>query len=363
MNARQLCLAARDQFYKRNFRSALVTMKKAQEAAPAEGIIHAMTARIVLLGLNDAGAAEAELRKALQNGAQRDSVVPLLLQVMVDRHEENALLVEFPDPASGAKGDEVAAILRGRGLALLSLKRLDEAASAMDRAIALRRDTANLIARAKIASEQNNPMLARKMVDAAYELDPKDRSAAMAKLQQIRQSGDAAQIIAFSGKLLGQFPDDIRPRRARIETFWALHQDAKAKAEVDAIVAMGPRSNYAAYYRALLMAHNNQKKEAWTILFALPPSFVRQNPDMAVPIAELAIETGHAEVGGTVLSNALSAAPDLLDARLRLAQLRLTQNSPQSAMSLLSPVKDSPDPRVQKLMGQVQAQIAKNRAF
>lgn len=362
-NARGLCTTARGQFYQKNFRSALVTMKKALDASPKEGIIHAMMARIVLVGLGDASAAEAELRKALQAGAPRDTVLPVLMHVMVDRHEETALLTEFPDPAAGAKSEEAAEILHGRALALSSLDRQDEAAAAMDRAIAIRRDVTNLTDRAEIASRQNNPALARKFVEAAYELDPKSRIAVIAKLRQMRQSGETAKTIAFSDKVLEQFPDDLETRRIRIEAFMALNQDAKAKAEVDAIFAKVPKSNYGAYYKALLMARANKKAEAYQILIALPPGFVRQNPSLVLPMAQLAFDTGHNEVGGTWLGNALSTAPDLLDARLRLAELRLNQSSPQSALTILSPVKDSHDPRVQKLMGRAQAQIAKDRAF
>jgi hypothetical protein len=41
----------------------------------------------------------------------------------------------------------------------------------------------------------------------------------------------------------------------------------------------------------------------------------------------------------------------------------MSQDSPQSTMLLLSPVKDSPDPRVQKMLRDVRARIAKDRAF
>lgn len=362
-NARGLCSTARDQFYQKNFRSALVTMKQALDASPKEGIINAMMARIILVGLGAPGPAEAQLRKALENGAPRETVVPVLLRIMVDRHEETALLTEFPEPAAGAKSDEAAEILHGRALALSSLDRQDEAAAAMDRAISIRRDVTNLTDRAEIANRQNNAPLANKLVDAAYQLDPKDRTAVLAKLKQIRQSGDAAKTIAFSGKVLEQFPDDLETRRIRIESFLTLKQDAKAKAEVDAILAKAPKSSYGAYYRALLMARANQKPQAYQIMIALPPTFVRQNPSLVLPMAQLAFDTGHAEIGGTWLGNALSAAPDLLDARLRLAELRLSQNSPQSALTVLAPAKDSRDPRVKKLMGQAQTQIAKDRAF
>jgi hypothetical protein len=53
----------------------------------------------------------------------------------------------------------------------------------------------------------------------------------------------------------------------------------------------------------------------------------------------------------------------MIDVRLRLAQLRMDQESPQGALVVLGPVKDSPDPRVQQLMAKVNKAIARNRAF
>jgi hypothetical protein len=75
------------------------------------------------------------------------------------------------------------------------------------------------------------------------------------------------------------------------------------------------------------------------------------------------LDNGSVESSAAILSAALSVAPDMTDARLKLASLRLSQNSPQSALLVLSPVQDSKDPRVQKLLGEVRARIAKDRAF
>ena len=361
--ARNLCLASREQFQKRDIRSALMTMRKALAVSPQEGVIHALLARIIESGLHDSGAAEPELRLALKNGAPRYTVLPLLFGVMVDRHEEIGLLSEFPDPAPGAKGDEAADILYGRATALMSLGRLDEAAAAMDRCLAVRHDIRALLGRAEIAVRQNNLPLANKLVDAASGIDAKNESAQLAKLKLIQRSGDAARTLAASDKLIALYPDRADPRLIKIETLLKLNQNAKAKAEVDALLAKSPKSNYGAYYNALLLARANQKPQAMQIILALPPTFVKNNPQMALPIAEIAIETGHPEVGSGILGNAISAAPDLLDARLRLVELRLSQNSPLSAQTLLAPVKDSHDPRVQKLLAKVQGQIAKDRAF
>jgi predicted Zn-dependent protease len=80
-------------------------------------------------------------------------------------------------------------------------------------------------------------------------------------------------------------------------------------------------------------------------------------------MAQIAFDADNPGQAASILSAALSANPDQLDVRLRLADLRLSQNSPLSAQLLLGPVKDSTDQRVQKLLAQVRTKIAKDRAF
>jgi len=360
--ARKTCLDARSLFYNRNYRAALVTMKKALDASPKEGIIRMMIARIMLT-LDDVGAAERELLQARKDGVPDHLVLPDLLHAMTALHRENQVLIEFPEPAPGAKGDVAADILRGRAEALRSLNRLDEAGMAVDRSLSMRRDVPGLLQRADIASSQDKQALADGLVDEAYRLAPKEGPALLAKLKRLQRSNDSAATLAFSQQASKLFPDAIELKVARIEAYMKLKQDGKAKAEVDALLAKSPKSNFGHYYKALLMARANDKKEAWTVMTAVPSGFLKQNPSLAVPAAQLALDNGKAEVAASILSNALAAAPDMLDVRLRFASLRLSQDSPRSALSLLAPVKDSHDPQVQKLLGQVKASIAKDRAF
>jgi predicted Zn-dependent protease len=117
------------------------------------------------------------------------------------------------------------------------------------------------------------------------------------------------------------------------------------------------------YYQAVLMSRAKDNKGAYQLIQALPPEFAKRHPEFALQMAQIAFDDGHAGIGSTILGAALSAAPDMVDVRLRLAALRMSQDSPQSANLLLNPVKDSPDPRVQKLLAEVRARVAKDRAF
>ena len=360
--ARALCQTSRQQFYGKNYRAALVTMKKAVDASPKEGITHVMIARIAAV-FNNVGEEERELREARQLGAPDYAVLPQLFAVLIQRHDENRLLSEFADPGPGAKGDTAGYILHGRANALLSLGRADEAAAQMDLALGLRRDIPSLLDRGRIAAKQNNKALANKLIDEAYKLNPQDGMAAFAKLKQIRDTENAAKTLAFSEQMVKDFPNRMDVKIVRIETFLKLKQDAKAQAEVDALTKLAPNSPYGIYYKALLLVHANDKKGAWQLLLQLPPAFLKENPAFGSVMAQVAIDTGHVDAGGSILATALSAAPDLLDVRLDLAALRLRQNTPQSALTVLTPVKDSHDPRVQKLLAQIQGQIAKDRSF
>ena len=360
-NAHMLCLASRAQFYEGDLRAALATMKKAQTVSPQEGIIPALAARI-MLRMDDPSSAEAALRKAMVFGAPHHIVLPVLFRALMDQRKQTMLLMEFPDPAtSGAQKDDAADILHGRAMALSSLHRIDEAAAALDRALVLRRDVPNLIDRATLATQQNNPKLAAALIDEAYKIDPRDRSAFLAKLFQVQRTEAPQKTLAFSAQLIQSFPKDVQPRRVRIEAFLKLNQQANAQAEVNSLLAQVPGSYFGSYYKALLLGRT-QKKEAWRTMQAIPPDFMRAYPSLALPAAQLAIDAGYPDAGGALLSNAVATAPDLIDTRLRLVELKLSQDNPQAAMTFLTPVKDAHDPRVRKLLGQAQAQLSKKRS-
>ena len=69
-------------------------------------------------------------------------------------------------------------------------------------------------------------------------------------LQRIT-SGTAIGTLAFSEKILQQFPGDVETRSARIDVFLKNNQEAKARTELDALAARMPQARIVQYYRAL----------------------------------------------------------------------------------------------------------------
>ncbi len=360
--ARQPCSESLKAASDGNIPLSATLMRMAVAAAPKEGAVRMLLAMILLRADNPA-VAERELRQARRDGAPDRAVLPPLLQAMMARREENQLLAEFPDPAPNMVDEVTGQILHGRALALLSLDRVDEAAAAMDRSLSMQRSPAALLDRANMAAKQDNAALAAKLIDETLRLDPKNDVALIAKLGQLSHSNDAAKTLAFSDQVLKLYPRNIGARVVRIDTFLKLKQDGKAKAEVDNLLASSPNHPVGRYYRALLLARANDSKAAWQIILALPPEFVKSYPEYAIPMAQFAVDNGSVDTAAGMLGSALGASPRRFEVRLRLAELRMGQNSPQSAMLTLVPIENSQDPRVQKLLVQIRRAIAKNRAF
>lgn len=360
--ARDACWTAGAQLDQGNYVVALNFVRKAIVASPKEGVLRVMIG-VIHLRREAWAQAEQEFRQARTQGVRDEDVLPRLFVAMIARHEEIKLLNEFPEPAPGAKGNVAAATLHGRTMALESLGRLAEAAAAMDRSLSLKRDAEGLIIRSNIALKMSDTALAGKLVDEAFRLDPQNPAIMGAKLKQLERSNDTAGVLALSDQLLGRYPMSSVGQESKIKAFLKLKQDAKAQAQVNAILARRPKSALGVYYNAVLMSRANKKLAAAQAIQSIPLEFVKARPDLALSMAQIAFDNGNVETGAATLSAALSVAPDLVDVRLQLANLRLRQNSPQSALIVLSPAQDSRDPRIGKLLSEIRARIAKDRAF
>ena len=142
----------------------------------------------------------------------------------------------------------------------------------------------------------------------------------------------------------------MRAKIERIEIFLDLKDDAKAKQDVDALLAQSPKFPVALYYRAVLLARAKDLNGAWQIARDLPPEFIQSQAGVAIVVAGMAIESGNVESGGAILSAQIAKNPNNPEARIRLAVLRLQQNNPQDALSVLAPLKDSKDPQALALL-------------
>jgi tetratricopeptide (TPR) repeat protein len=361
-SARDTCFAARAEFFKGNYRTSLSMMGKAFNTSPRDAIIRVQIA-LIMIRLGDTAKSERQLRLAQKQGAPAEAVVPVLLYTMVANHEEITLLNEFPEPAPNAKGQVAAAILLGRARAFQSRGQIPEAVKAMDRSLSLDRNSDALLFRAELATKQNDAALAKKLVNEAYQAAPDDAPAMGAQLLQLERANDTAAALALADRMIKLYPINSDPRESKIRIFLKQNQDARAKAEVDAILALRPKSYLAQFYSAVLLSRAKNKKAALQIIMLVPLDYVRLHPEYAMQMAQIALDNGNDNTAAAILGAALGAAPDMLDVRLKLAAVKLGQKSPQGALLVLTPAQDSADPRIKKMLDEVHAQIAKDRAF
>ncbi len=85
------------------------------------------------------------------------------------------MLTEFPEPPADARGTVAAEVLKSRSIALFQHWRSFPAARAsIERALRLNRDVPTLLVGAKLAGVQNNPVLARQLIEEALQKAPND---------------------------------------------------------------------------------------------------------------------------------------------------------------------------------------------
>jgi len=330
-----------------NARLALIYLKNAVSAAPRDAAARMELGKLLLQAGDDLNA-EIQLRQARKDGAPDSQVLPPLFQAMISRNESQLLLDQFPDP--GAGGPAAADILKGRALALQKLGHKEDAVQAMDRSLALRRDAPGLLTRARMSLQRGDFAGAARLVDEAIKISPDNADAMLFKVEMLLVSRNNSAALDFANLMNSRFPKSLPGQFARIEVYLRLNQDAKAKAEIDAILAQRPGLFMAVYYKALLMARAGDVKGAWGLAQTLPAAFVDADQGMAAMVAQMALSAGDVETGASMLTRMLKDHPEQFETRVRLAALRVQQDAVGSALIVLRPVMDSTDPRVARLL-------------
>jgi len=334
-----------------NLRLALINLKNAVTADPTNGAVRAQLG-MVLMAAGDGAGAERELRQARKDGAPELIVLPPLFQVMLSRDEGQLLLNQFPDPGPNAQGPAAANLLKARAMALQGLQRPAEAISAMDHSLALRRDWSGLLSRARLAQVQGNMADAGKFADEAIQKSDTPEPMIF-RVGILLAANDKKNALDLANQMLAKYPGNLQGRYARIEVYLDLDQNDKAKAEVDDILSKSPNNVMATYFRAVLLAKAGDTKSAWNYAQSLPPEVRDSQPRIALMVAAIAMNSGNEDTGASILNRLLLRNPKLVDARLRLARIRLKQNNPSEALAVLAPVKDAGDLAVTELLANV----------
>jgi putative PEP-CTERM system TPR-repeat lipoprotein len=349
--ARKLLAEAQAAIKAGNLRLALITLKNAAQAAPANTDVRIQLG-LVLFQTGDQAGGEREVRQAWKAGAPETTVLPYLFKIMLSRGEYQELVDQFPDPGT-ANTPNTPNLLKARAFALQRLGRGPEAVDAADRVLKLEQDGPALLARANLSLQQGDLKSAGKFADEAIKRAPADVEIAIFKLSVLKASKDNAGALAFGDQMLAKFPGVVDAQYAHIELLLDQKQYAKAKAEIDAMLAKKPELKMPVYYKALLASRTGDARAAWDIAVTLPKEFVELAPNAGLMIAQMAVNAGHKDAAADTLGRVLGKDTDNLVARRRLAALYLDQNNAKSALNLLAPVEGSTDPETVRLLSRV----------
>jgi putative PEP-CTERM system TPR-repeat lipoprotein len=341
-----------------NLNLALIQLKNAVRLAPSDGEARAQLG-VALLRSGQAAAAEVELRQAQRDYGSYQVVVPALLAAMLARNKFKELLGEFPEPAQVTQDQTTPDILAARAIALQRSGQPKEARAAMDRAVALRRDTEGLIRSSRLAQQQGDLALARRENDEALKLSPTNEAALSSSVALAREAGDTTKALANADAFAQRAPGSLVAKLLRIDLLLNLKEDQKARQDVEALLKQTPKSFYGHYYRGVLMARDKDVKGAWREVQNLPTEFVQSEWSIAEMVSGIAVASGNSESGGAILTTFIAHHPDDRVARVQLAGIRLDQNAPQAALEVLAPLQASDDPSVHALVAQ--AYIAMGR--
>jgi putative PEP-CTERM system TPR-repeat lipoprotein len=289
-----------------------------------------------------------------------------LFDAMLARGEAQALLDQFPAPGDDDRSPLAAAAWRARAMAQLQTSHADLATDSIDHALAIKRDAQGLSLKARIAKDSNDLPGAAKLIDEAAAKAPTDPTVLLLRvtIMQLNNRPDAA--LNAANAMVKYFPGNPLSLLSRASVYIQMKQDDKARVDVDAVLNQWKTLPQGIYYKALLLERAKDTNGAWTTAQALPPEFTNSRPEIAIMVGQIAALAGHNDVAISILTSAASKFPQSVEPRVQLAAHYLRENNAQRALDILSPLRDSNEPRIMVLMGQayaMQKQFAKSAEY
>ncbi|MEO1766476.1 XrtA/PEP-CTERM system TPR-repeat protein PrsT [Thiobacter aerophilum] len=334
-------------------KAAVIELKNVLQKAPAHREARLLLGRIYV-EQGDGVAAEKELRRALELGAQQEAVLPWLGRALLLEREYQKVLEEIP---AAPKGSQAAVLFALRGEAYAALEDMVEARRAFEAARALMPGL----------PEANRGLAALLLAQGKAE------QALQLADESIRDAGDKAEPWVLKGDLMrarGQnreaalaYEEAIRRNPKHLGAHLALalvrmgEKDfAGAKRYIDQARSLEPRAVPVRLAQAQLwlleQRFDKARDELQEVLKVAP------NNGLAILMMGAAqLGLNNLSQAQTYLSAFVAAIPAHAYARRLLAITYLRQRQPDKALKLVEPLlaKD-PDPAVLALVGEAHLQ-------
>ena len=348
---------AREQYEKGDRSAAVIQLKNAIQKDPDYADARLLLGKIYV-EQGEGASAEKELRKAIQLGATRESVLPQIGRALLLQREFKKALEEAPASPGGTPA-EAAAVLAVRGAAFAALKQVDEAKTAYEAARKL--DPGLVEANqglAMLALSRQQPEEAMRLAEDAIQKAGKRAEPWMLKADLLRAQGKNAEAAQAYEEALKRDPANMV---AHLALASVLLQDKKfdaAQRQVDAAQKLEPMSMPVRLTQAQLDLAQKKYSQARDNLQEVLKSAPNHAPAvLMMGTAQLAL--GAYAQAEAYLSTYLRAAPQHIYARRLLAATYLKNKQPGKAAETLNPLLSAgtQDAAVLALAGEAYLQL------
>jgi len=340
-------------------RTARIEFLNAIKADPDNPAFRLAQARTYLL-LGDGAAAEAELRRANALGVAESDTGHLMAHAL--------LLQGQPDRAVGearkAGPAHAAYAHRMLGRAHQIAGRLEEAASAFDRALAAAPDDAALwadIGDFRRATGETAGAIAA--ADRAVALDPRHVEALILRGELTRGQYGLAAALPWFDRALDIDPANVRGLIERAATLGDLGFTRRMLADTRRLLSVAP-DHPAAYYLQAVLAARGRDYELARSLYRRTGGALDGRPAAMLLAGTIELGTGNSVQAARPLQRLLDAQPGNIKARRLLGAAQWRSGDAAAAARTLRPLADRPDADAYTLsvIGQAYARLGDEAA-
>jgi len=317
-------------------RGAQIELRNAVKANPNNGEAHLSLAQLQLQ-MADPVAAEKELKVARELNSDPKVVTPLLVEAYLAQQRYADVLSEVKvDGANAADPNEAAKLLVLRAVAQIGMEDIPAARASLQEAQLLAPDNQDAaLTAARISVIEKDMADAEQQVDRALTINDKRADALLLKGQLLAAKGDKAGALDYMEKAVAAVPGSKGMRLERANQYIVSGQDAKARADVNTVLATEPSNGGAIYLDMVLLVRAGRYADADGALEKIAPAIQRFPRGMYFQ-ALIKSNLGQTEQAIDAALRYVARAPEDLDGMRLLARIELGAKRPERAVATLT---------------------------
>jgi len=330
-----LVSSAKSYLAKNDYKAAIIQLKNALQAAPDSAETRFLLGK-ALLESGEPGAAETEIRKALDLRYPEDEAYPLLARALLQQGQYKTLLSDLADHEF-ATPQARSEVLTSLGLAHLGLGERQKARASIEAAlIAKPGDLYAMVAQAQLTAAESDLPGALKLVDAALAAAPDDIEALRLKADLQINQGQLDEGVKTLEHLLRVRPDSLPARLVLVATLARKGDVGRATAELEPVKKAMPQAPHTLYAEALIAYKRGDMaaaREAIQAVLSVAPDSVP-----AIYLSGLVnYQLGFFGAAEEALRTVIAKVPDDIAVRQVLAATYLRMGRSAQALEALEP--------------------------